>query len=139
MPNQGANDYPTAEDRNAIATNLEQLKGQLYQEGNTNYAGRYVFSGYKTDTSLVFNEATDNLKYEITEPIEAESIDRISIVVNEVNIQDYDPDDLNGVQIPLLTQYALRITSELPIVCQFGRLDTTQNAMAYYVGVGFAE
>ena len=63
--NQGANDYPTAEDRNAIATNLEQLRGQLYQEGNTNYAGRYVFSGYKTDTSLVFNEATTNLKYEI--------------------------------------------------------------------------
>ena len=50
-----------------------------------------------------------------------------------------NPDDLNGVEIPLLTQYALRITSEYPIVCQFGRLDTTQNAMAYYVGVGFAE
>lgn len=49
------------------------------------------------------------------------------------------PSDMDGVQIPLLTQYALRITSELPIVCQFGRLDTTQNAMSYYVGVGFAE
>jgi len=94
--NQGANDYPTAEDRNAIATNLEQLKGQLYQEGNTNYAGRYVFSGYKTDTSLVFNEATTNLKYEITEPIEADSIDRISKIVNEVNIDDYDPANLDA-------------------------------------------
>ena len=92
--NQGANDYPTAEDRNAIATNLEQLKGQLYQEGNTNYAGRYVFSGYKTDTSLVFNEATTNLKYEITEPLEAESIDRISKIVNEVDIDKYDPNNL---------------------------------------------
>ena len=49
------------------------------------------------------------------------------------------PSDMDGVEIPLLTQYALRITSELPIVCQFGRLDTTQNAMSYYVGVGFAE
>ena len=94
--NQGANDYPTAEDRNAIATNLEQLKGQLYQEGNTNYAGRYVFSGYKTDTSLVFNEATDNLKYEITEPIEAESIDRISMVVNEVDLKKFDQNDLDA-------------------------------------------
>ena len=92
--NQGANDYPTAEDRNAIATNLEQLKGQLYQEGNTNYAGRYVFSGYKTDTSLVFNEATTNLKYEITEPLEAESIDRISKIINEVDIDKYDPNNL---------------------------------------------
>ena len=38
--NQGANDYPSAEDRNAIATNLMELKAQIYQEGNTNYAGR---------------------------------------------------------------------------------------------------
>lgn len=49
------------------------------------------------------------------------------------------PEDLNGAVIPPLTQYALRITSELPIVCQFGRVDTTQNAMCYYVGVGHAE
>jgi len=94
--NQGANDYPTAEDRNAIATNLEQLRGQLYQEGNTNYAGRYVFSGYKTDTSLVFNEATTNLKYEITEPLEAEEIDRISTIINEVDIDEYDPENLTA-------------------------------------------
>ncbi|MBE5951504.1 MAG: flagellar hook-associated protein 3 [Lachnospiraceae bacterium] len=93
--NQGANDYPTAEDRDAIATNLEQLKGQLYQEGNTNYAGRYVFSGYKTDTSLVFNEATTNLKYEITEPLSADSIDRISTIVNSVDLDKYDPTALD--------------------------------------------
>jgi hypothetical protein len=49
------------------------------------------------------------------------------------------PEDLNGTVIPPLTQYALRITSALPIVCQFGRVDTTQNAMSYYVGVGHAE
>lgn len=49
------------------------------------------------------------------------------------------PEDLNGAVIPALTQYALRITSSRPVVCQFGRLDTTQEAMAYYVGVGYAE
>lgn len=49
------------------------------------------------------------------------------------------PSDLNGNVIPLLTQYAVRITSSIPIVCQFGRLDTTQNAMSYYVGIGYAE
>ncbi|MBE6364702.1 MAG: sensory rhodopsin transducer [Lentisphaerae bacterium] len=49
------------------------------------------------------------------------------------------PEDLAGTVIPPLTQYALRITSELPIVSQFGRVDTTQNAMSYYVGVGHAE
>ena len=49
------------------------------------------------------------------------------------------PEDLNGAVIPHLTQYALRITSSKPVVCQFGRLDTTQEAMSYYVGVGYAE
>lgn len=49
------------------------------------------------------------------------------------------PEDLNGTVIPKLTQYALRITASHPVVVQFGRLDTTQNAMAYYVGVGYAE
>lgn len=49
------------------------------------------------------------------------------------------PEDLNGAVIPMLTQYALRVSSSAPVVCQFGRLDTTQEAMAYYVGVGYAE
>ena len=48
-------------------------------------------------------------------------------------------EDLNGVEIPLLTQYALRVTASAPVVVQFGRLDTTQNNMSYYLGVGFCE
>lgn len=88
--NQGANDYPTAEDRNSIVTNLRQLREQLYQEGNTNYAGRYVFSGYKTDTSLVFNEATNNLHYEITEPLSGKDVEIVSKVLNEVDFDKFD-------------------------------------------------
>ena len=48
-------------------------------------------------------------------------------------------EDLGGHEIPLLTQYALRITASEPIVVQFGRLDTTQSNMAYYLGVGYCE
>ena len=56
-----------------------------------------------------------------------------------ISLRMDDPNDLGGNVIPLLTQYAVRITSSIPIVCQFGRLDTTQNAMSYYVGIGYAE
>lgn len=49
------------------------------------------------------------------------------------------PADLNGLEIPPLTQYALRIRSNVNIVAQFGRLDTTQPSMAYYTGQGFSE
>ncbi len=46
------------------------------------------------------------------------------------------PEHLGGVEIPPLTQYALRIRSDVPIVAQFGRLDTTQANMAYYCAPG---
>ena len=48
-------------------------------------------------------------------------------------------DETGGQAIPPLTQYALGINSTEPIICQFGRVDTTQSANAYYVGVGWAE
>lgn len=88
--NQGANDPLTAEDRNSIVTNLEQLKQHIYQEGNSNYAGRYVFSGYKTDTPLVFNEVTKEYKYTITEPLCGEDITSEWKVMNLVDIEAAD-------------------------------------------------
>ena len=49
------------------------------------------------------------------------------------------PEDLAGLKIPPLTQYALRIRSNINIVVQFGRLDTTQDNMAYYGCIGHSE
>lgn len=49
------------------------------------------------------------------------------------------PEDLAGNTIPEQTQYALRICASEPVVVQFGRLDTQQDNMAYYVGVGYSE
>ena len=42
------------------------------------------------------------------------------------------PEQIGGVEIPPLKQYALRPRCERPVVAQFGRLDTTQANMAYY-------
>ncbi|OGV64944.1 MAG: hypothetical protein A3K19_10520 [Lentisphaerae bacterium RIFOXYB12_FULL_65_16] len=47
------------------------------------------------------------------------------------------PQDLAGLSIPPLTQYSIRVRSNVKIVAQFGRLDTTQNNLAYYVGIGY--
>ena len=49
------------------------------------------------------------------------------------------PSDIGGAVIPALTQYALRITSNIPLVAQFGRLDTTQANLSYYGSDGFFE
>jgi hypothetical protein len=47
------------------------------------------------------------------------------------------PGDTGGMAIPPLTQYAIRVTSDVDIVVQFGRLDTTQENMSYYCGIGY--
>lgn len=48
------------------------------------------------------------------------------------------PQDIGGVQIMPLTQYAIRVRSDVEIIAQFGRLDTTQVNMAYYGSMGYS-
>jgi len=43
-----------------------------------------------------------------------------------------------GIQIPLETQYALRLNADLPVVAQYGRLDTRQQNMAFYTVMGYS-
>ncbi|MBR1865187.1 MAG: hypothetical protein IJ801_01630, partial [Lachnospiraceae bacterium] len=66
---EGANDPFQSKDRKTIINELQALKDAIYREGSTTYAGRYLFSGYKTETNLVFedSEAKKGLSYDITE------------------------------------------------------------------------
>lgn len=87
---QGSTDTLTASDRSSIVQNLAEMKNQIYQEGNTNYAGRYVFTGYKTDSSLIFTEDMDNLSYDITESFSGDQIQIGSKVTGSYTINDFD-------------------------------------------------
>lgn len=59
MAIQGATDTNTAEARNALATELLQIKAHLIELGNTNFDGRYMFGGHQT-LSVPFDTATGN-------------------------------------------------------------------------------
>ncbi|MGB4658801.1 MAG: flagellar hook-associated protein FlgL [Mobilitalea sp.] len=87
---QGSSDTLTANDRSSIVSNLEQMKEQISQEGNTNYAGRYVFTGYKTDSSLIFTEDNDNLTYSITESFDGDQIQTTDKVLGSYEMADFD-------------------------------------------------
>lgn len=65
----GAGDQLTADDRKAILTDLEKLREQVYAEGNADYAGRTVFTGYRTNQKLTFMEDDATAKYEITQKV----------------------------------------------------------------------
>ncbi|MCW5977931.1 MAG: hypothetical protein KIT09_07625 [Bryobacteraceae bacterium] len=47
------------------------------------------------------------------------------------------PEDIGGLSIPPLTQYSIRVRSDVPVVAQFGRVDTTQVNLAYYGCMGY--
>lgn len=49
------------------------------------------------------------------------------------------PESIGGVVVPTHTQYGLRLRSDVPVVAQFARLDTTQSNMAYYMNIGHSE
>ena len=72
--NDGSNTYLTQSDRNTILTQLKQLRDQIYQEGNNDYAGRTIFTGYKTNTTLTF-QTDSKASYTITEPSSYENIE----------------------------------------------------------------
>jgi flagellar hook-associated protein 3 FlgL len=56
--NQAANGTNGLDDREKIVNDITQLYKQLQQEANVSYAGRYVFSGYKTDQPVFFSTDT---------------------------------------------------------------------------------
>lgn len=111
---QGATGTIKEGDRDDIIKTLTQLKQQVYQEGDTNYAGRYVFTGYKTDTSLIFDEPQEHEKYAITENFTAGSIDTIKKTLNDCDMELYDPDDPSVAEFEdkpnMHTAYRIRLS-----------------------------
>ncbi len=89
---QGASDTYQTKDRSTIINELYALKDAIYAEGGTTYAGRYLFSGYKTETNLIFqnDEAKQGLSYDITQDIHPNSIEPKSVVLNEVDSTQLD-------------------------------------------------
>jgi flagellar hook-associated protein 3 FlgL len=124
---QGSTDTLTASDRSSIAENLEQLKQQIYQEGNTNYAGRYVFTGYKTDSPLVFDKKSDSLTYHITQDFKGGDIQTMDKVSG-----CYDMDDFNNSKD---MSNAPQMKENYRIQLAYNKLSTTvPNGISYYYG-----
>lgn len=102
--NNGATDTLTQEDRNAILKNIQSLKDQVYHEGNADCAGRYVFTGYKTNKQLTFAENEIDTTYEITEKLSYSDIEEKRYYSNEVVVPDTLADVQAGVDLADMPQ-----------------------------------
>lgn len=102
---KGANEYLTSSDRNIILEQLKALQGEVYATGDADYAGRYIFTGYRTESSLMFKEDTQKA-YQITEQFTASDLKTNMFVNTSYKDAKGDWHDLVNLQEGTQTDYA---------------------------------
>ena len=105
----------TDEDRNTVLTQLKSLSSQLYAEANADYADRTVFSGYKTNSTVTFQDALEasNAKYEINEQLSINNMQTYTYYANKLDtpsageVQDYQNNPVGTPQEEVLKRLRL--------------------------------
>lgn len=104
---KGANGDLTSEDRKIILEQLKALGEEVYSTGDADYAGRYVFTGYRTDTSLKFGvsdmvDGKITIPYNITQQFSNEVIQKVTNVNTKLGNQsvlDMNENNYNDISI----------------------------------------
>ena len=112
--NKGANNYLESEDRAIILEQMKSLADEIYSTGDADYAGRYVFTGYRTDTTLRYTEESNQL-FDIWEQLGIDSIDDMTHVYTDklldLNSSNYMEDDMDVKEqkIDAVTYHRIRL------------------------------
>lgn len=118
--NKGAAGYLKTENRQIALEQLKALGEEVYSTGDADYAGRYVFTGYRTDTSLSFGNA-ENTNYSITEQLTSSAIDSVTKVIipehngkdlldlNSSNYMDADMQAIDDEEISTVEVHRIRL------------------------------
>lgn len=90
--NKGASSYTDAASRTAILEQIQSLKEHIYASADADYAGRSLFTGYRTASKATFQTATAQ-KYEITEQLTRDDLSSMTYVskkdLAEINDSNY--------------------------------------------------
>lgn len=75
---QAANDVLNFDNRRSVASEFKELKEQIATQANASYAGRYIFSGFKTHQSVMFEQdQTYPHPYQIRENLSAKDVHQL--------------------------------------------------------------
>lgn len=84
--NEGDNDYLATSERMAILEDLEALVNEYYDEGNSSYAGRTVFTGHKTNADFTYKEPDVTAEFDITETFTVSQLMSRDYISNSVTV-----------------------------------------------------
>ena len=71
----GSTDTKNVEDRQTTLESLKSLSEQVYAEGNADYAGKTVFTGYRTSSNLTFEEEELETEYQIKQSFDFSNLE----------------------------------------------------------------
>jgi len=93
---QGSNGINDTSNRATIVETLGQYRDQMYADANADVAGRTIFTGFKTDSTLTYTADQPATSFSITEDFTADDIKNFSMVTNSV-----DTSAINATSIPV--------------------------------------
>ncbi|MBE5884364.1 MAG: hypothetical protein E7291_08135 [Lachnospiraceae bacterium] len=109
---KGSNGDLATSDREIILEQLKALGDEVYSTGDADYAGRYVFTGYRTNTSLSFTEE-QTLNYEITEQLDSTAIGMVTKVNTDellnINSSTYQSIATDETDVSSVDVYRIRL------------------------------
>lgn len=101
---EGDNDYLDTDQRLVLLEDLEALVSQLYDEGNSSYAGRTVFTGYKTDQDITYKAADTAAKFNINETFKVSQIGTRDYISGCVTVDKTDIQTISQKNFPQTNQ-----------------------------------
>lgn len=105
---KGSSEKLTSSDRKAILDAISSLRNEVYATGNSDYAGRCIFTGYRTDTTLKFEKA-ETKNYSITEQLELSKFDSVKYIeqngLDELTEANFDGAALSGLVETNIKEY----------------------------------
>lgn len=126
----GATGTLTEDDRNTILKQLQSLQEQIYMEGNADYAGRTVFTGFKTDQNLVFTENENDTSYSIDENFDVtEDMEEFRYYTGDVVVPKTKTEVLDATNVPSDTA----VESYYRLRTAYNKLDSIES-MSYSYG-----
>lgn len=84
----GSTDTLTSDDRQTLLDNLKSLSEQVYSEGNAEYAGKSVFTGYRTSDTLTFQKDEPETTFEITQEFKFSDLEETRYYTGDVQVPE---------------------------------------------------
>lgn len=108
---KGANGPLDLKERSAILEDLSALSTAYYKEGNSTYAGRTIFTGYKTDTNFTYLEGNADAAFRIQEKFKVSDIQFNSYISQKVSVTTGSVGNISAADTPQLNDvYSFSLT-----------------------------